>query len=79
MTPEEYRTARNIIVECVLATDMSRHFNELAIAPIKFATPVEERTFLLSIMLHASDISNPTRPFNTYSKWADAAISEFFS
>ena len=58
---------------------MSRHFNELAIAPIKFETPVEERTFILSLFLHASDISNPTRPFEIYEKWTDACLSEFFS
>ena len=58
---------------------MSKHFQELAIAPIKLETPVEERTFLLSLLLHASDISNPTRPFQIYAKWADAALTEFFA
>lgn len=32
----------------------------------------------LNILIHASDISNPTKPFNIYSKWADRVMEEFF-
>ena len=32
----------------------------------------------LEIIIHACDISNPTKPFNIYSFWADRVVSEFF-
>ena len=32
----------------------------------------------LEIFIHACDISNPTKPFNIYSFWADRVVSEFF-
>lgn len=33
----------------------------------------------LNIIIHASDISNPTKPFEVYSQWAEKVMAEFFS
>jgi hypothetical protein len=33
----------------------------------------------LNILIHASDISNPTKPFEIYTQWADRVIAEFFA
>jgi hypothetical protein len=33
----------------------------------------------LNILIHASDISNPTKPFTVYSQWADRVMEEFFA
>jgi hypothetical protein len=33
----------------------------------------------LNILIHASDISNPTKPFQIYQNWADRVMNEFFS
>jgi hypothetical protein len=33
----------------------------------------------LNILIHAADISNPTKPFEVYSQWADKVMSEFFA
>lgn len=32
----------------------------------------------MNIIIHACDISNPTKPFNIYSEWADRVMSEFW-
>ncbi len=32
----------------------------------------------MNIIIHASDISNPTKPFGTYSKWAERVMEEFW-
>lgn len=32
----------------------------------------------LNIIIHACDISNPTKPFEIYSKWADRVMNEFW-
>ena len=32
----------------------------------------------LEILVHACDISNPTKPFSLYTFWADKVVSEFF-
>ena len=33
----------------------------------------------LNILIHASDISNPTKPFNVYNQWADRVMAEFYN
>jgi len=33
----------------------------------------------LNIVLHSSDISNPTKPFHIYSQWAERVMEEFWS
>jgi hypothetical protein len=33
----------------------------------------------LNILIHAADISNPTKPFHIYSKWADKVMNEFWN
>ncbi len=33
---------------------------------------------IMNIIIHACDISNPTKPFDIYSKWADKIMSEFW-
>ena len=32
----------------------------------------------LNIIIHACDISNPTKPFNVYKNWAERVINEFW-
>lgn len=33
----------------------------------------------LNIIIHTCDISNPTKPFNIYSKWVDRVMEEFWN
>ena len=49
----------------------------------KIIENVKEKLFdvqqdFLEILIHACDISNPTKPFNIYSNWADKVVTEFF-
>ena len=37
----------------------------------------EQRLFMMEIMLHCADISNPYKPFEQCSKWADLVLFEF--
>jgi hypothetical protein len=41
------------------------------------ATYATQQEFL-NITIHACDISNPTKPFHIYSKWADRVMEEFW-
>ena len=38
----------------------------------------KNRLFLMELMLHSSDISNPFKPFVICAKWADLVAEEFF-
>ena len=36
------------------------------------------RLFIIELILHCSDISNPFKPFEMCAKWADLVMAEFF-
>ena len=36
------------------------------------------RLFVMELVLHCADISNPFKPFDICAKWADLVMSEFF-
>ena len=89
LSGQEKRDARKMMISLFLATDMTQHFEIFN----KFKTRVEsdqfgkdtdakaageDRQLLLDILLHASDLSNPARPFNLASKWGTAICEEFF-
>lgn len=65
---DEFKKIRNIMIGCVLGTDMSKHFAELG----KFKTRVQAEDFeptgqdkemTLHMLFHLADISNQTKPF----------------
>ena len=37
------------------------------------------RYFIMELLLHSSDISNPFKPFDICAKWADLVMAEFFA
>jgi len=39
----------------------------------------KNRVFIMELFLHCADISNPYKPFNICSRWADLVSQEFFS
>lgn len=81
---------RKMVIDMVLATDMSKHMSLLA----DLKTMVEakrvagsevllldnytDRIQVLQNLVHCSDLSNPTKPLNIYQKWVDRIMDEFF-
>ncbi|XP_029356509.1 cAMP-specific 3',5'-cyclic phosphodiesterase 4C-like isoform X2 [Echeneis naucrates] len=82
---------RKMVIDMVLATDMSKHMNFLA----DMKTMVEmkkvaslgvllldnysDRIQVLQNMVHCSDLSNPTKPLQLYRRWTDRIMDEFFT
>mmetsp|Transcript_28493 Transcript_28493/g.41419 ORF Transcript_28493/g.41419 Transcript_28493/m.41419 type:complete len:589 (+) Transcript_28493:95-1861(+) len=91
LNPHDHETARKIIVDSVLGTDMSRHFTSIATlkgrldsleknssaADPRSEWKGEEALFVLKFILHAADISNPAKKF--FVEWADLVLEEFFA
>jgi GAF domain-containing protein len=80
----EFKEFRSVMCSAILATDMSSHFNLLS----KFRDSVHssggwnpeqssDKLLLLSILLHAADLSNPTRPWEASRTWAGLVSQEF--
>lgn len=80
LKPEEFRTFRTLMIQCVLGTDMVKHQQHLVEAQNKLshADLSQEKNVVLPIFTHAADISNLTRPFEVSKQWSTRVLQEFF-
>ncbi|OMJ69480.1 hypothetical protein SteCoe_32792 [Stentor coeruleus] len=76
-----YRKYRQKIISLVLATDFSKHFKDIAKLKLiyKDMNAEKNKDFMLRIFMHAADISNSTRKWDSYLNWAQLVIQEFFT
>jgi hypothetical protein len=84
-----YKKFRKEMIACVLATDMTFHNDYLEFLK-KYSkknntdTNNEEKKSsneyqnYMNVLIHSSDISNPTKPFDIYFKWAELVVKEFY-
>lgn len=74
------REFRTLIIEMVIATDMSTHFQQIK----NLKTLLNHQDFSvdkqkgLSYILHSADISHPSKIFNLHQKWTLLLMEEFF-
>ncbi|KAF7726650.1 3',5'-cyclic-nucleotide phosphodiesterase [Apophysomyces ossiformis] len=83
----DYHEFRKVIVNSVLATDMSLHADYVAKikdqalrlrnCSMDELNCEEERLLLCSAIIKCADISNVTRPFSHGAKWAEHLVEEF--
>ncbi|XP_051154115.1 uncharacterized protein LOC127277220 isoform X3 [Leptopilina boulardi] len=82
LDPTTYRTVREGIIRCILATDMARH-NEILgqftdVIPEFDYTNKAHINLLSMILIKVSDISNEARPIEVADPWLDSLLQEFF-
>ncbi|KAH8402395.1 hypothetical protein KR009_011824 [Drosophila setifemur] len=85
---ETYKSARSTIIDMILATEMTRHFEHLAKFVSVFggeelreqmAQSEEETSILMRRMLiKVADVSNPARPMQFCIEWARRIAEEYF-
>nr|XP_049463365.1 high affinity cAMP-specific and IBMX-insensitive 3',5'-cyclic phosphodiesterase 8 isoform X4 [Anopheles coluzzii] len=84
-----YKLARSIIVDMILATEMTRHFEHLAKFVSVFGTDVESKDplppdnddnqiLVRRMLIKCADVSNPTRPLKFCVEWARRIAEEYF-
>ncbi|KAK3083428.1 hypothetical protein FSP39_022327 [Pinctada imbricata] len=79
LSREEYREFRTLVIEMVLATDMSFHFQQLKNMKNLLGMPENiDKPKALSLVLHCADISHPSKDWNLHSRWTDQLLEEFF-
>jgi hypothetical protein len=80
LKPEEYRTFRTLMIQCVLGTDMVKHQQHLVEAQNKLSQQdlSQERSLVLPIFTHAADIGNLSRPYDVSKQWSQRVLLEFF-
>ena len=84
-----YKQIRKEMISCVLATDMAFHNNYVNFLKEKLNDiknendkkkedkPNDYQNYL-NLLVHSADISNPTKPFDIYFKWAKLVVTEFY-
>jgi hypothetical protein len=76
----EYKRIRKQMISCVLHTDMSYHKGSLD-SMNKILNQNDEnidQQEYMNLILHSADISNPTKKFEIYYKWAELVVEEFY-
>ncbi|XP_024908747.1 cAMP-specific 3',5'-cyclic phosphodiesterase 4D isoform X7 [Cynoglossus semilaevis] len=91
LTKKQRQSLRKMVIDIVLATDMSKHMNLLADLKTMVETKkvtssgvllldnYSDRIQVLQNMVHCADLSNPTKPLQLYCQWTDRIMEEFYS
>ena len=81
----EYKKIRKQMISCVLTTDMSHHNESLDFMKNYLNENNRNSEFIeknrqkfMNLVIHSSDISNPTKNFDVYFKWAQLVVEEFY-
>ena len=75
-----YEKMRKKMIACVLSTDMfyhSEHIQFMKDFIEKKKNNSEDHQQFMNLLIHSADISNPTKSFNIYLKWAKLVFEEF--
>ncbi|XP_037712968.1 high affinity cAMP-specific and IBMX-insensitive 3',5'-cyclic phosphodiesterase 8 isoform X2 [Drosophila subpulchrella] len=85
---ETYKSARSTIIDMILATEMTRHFEHLAKfvsvfggeEPREHNPQTDEETSILMrrMLIKVADVSNPARPMQFCIEWARRIAEEYF-
>jgi hypothetical protein len=78
----DYKIFRKQIISCVLGTDMANHNKNVdfmkKVLKEDYTKTEEDKLNYMNLLVHSADISNPTKIFSTYYKWAKLVVEEFY-
>ncbi|XP_036377095.1 calcium/calmodulin-dependent 3',5'-cyclic nucleotide phosphodiesterase 1A isoform X2 [Megalops cyprinoides] len=79
LSKDDWRELRTLVVEMVLATDMSCHFQQIKAMKNSLQQPEGiDKPKALSLLLHTADISHPAKNWNLHHRWTTSLLEEFF-
>uniref|UniRef100_V9KHD5 Phosphodiesterase n=1 Tax=Callorhinchus milii TaxID=7868 RepID=V9KHD5_CALMI len=90
LSKKQRQMLRKMVIDLVLATDMSKHMSLLADLKTMVETKkvtssgvllldnYTDRIQVLRNMVHCADLSNPTKSLELYRQWTDRIMDEFF-
>eukprot|EP00842_Homolaphlyctis_polyrhiza_P004631 jgi/Hompol1/5169/HPOL_004197-RA len=85
LSRSDFKAIREIVIDLVLATDLTQHFTLLSMFKAKVASSEtfdpdvrEDRMLLYKIMIKCSDVSNPSKEMSLYEPWCRLISSEFY-
>uniref|UniRef100_UPI00358F0D58 dual specificity calcium/calmodulin-dependent 3',5'-cyclic nucleotide phosphodiesterase 1A-like n=1 Tax=Myxine glutinosa TaxID=7769 RepID=UPI00358F0D58 len=79
LSKDDWREFRVLVVEMVLATDMSGHFQQIKLMRNGIQQPEGlDKPKAMSLMLHTADISHPAKVWDLHHRWTSSLLEEFF-
>ncbi|XP_026314494.1 calcium/calmodulin-dependent 3',5'-cyclic nucleotide phosphodiesterase 1-like isoform X2 [Hyposmocoma kahamanoa] len=80
LSRDEFREFRTLVIDMVLATDMSFHFQQLKNmrSLLSLAEPSIDKSKATSLVLHCCDISHPAKRWDLHHRWTMSLLDEFF-
>ncbi|CAH0726160.1 unnamed protein product, partial [Brenthis ino] len=80
LSRDEFREFRTLVIDMVLATDMSFHFQQLKNmrSLLSLAEPTVDKSKAASLVLHCCDISHPAKRWDLHHRWTMSLLDEFF-
>lgn len=80
LSREEFKELRTLIIDMVLATDMTYHFHQLKLMRtlLTIQEPSIDKSKALSLVLHCCDISHPAKHWDVHHRWTMLLLEEFF-
>ncbi|KAM9342331.1 dual specificity calcium/calmodulin-dependent 3',5'-cyclic nucleotide phosphodiesterase 1A [Pholidichthys leucotaenia] len=79
LNKDDWRELRALVIEMVMSTDMSCHFQQIKTMRNTLSqTPSIDKVKVLSLMLHAADISHPAKAWPLHYRWTQCLMEEFF-
>ncbi|XP_057707545.1 dual specificity calcium/calmodulin-dependent 3',5'-cyclic nucleotide phosphodiesterase 1A isoform X2 [Corythoichthys intestinalis] len=79
LNKDDWRELRALVIEMVMSTDMSCHFQQIkSMRNIPAQPHSVDKVKLLSLMLHAADISHPAKSWQLHYRWTHSLMEEFF-
>ncbi|NXF31967.1 PDE1C phosphodiesterase, partial [Nyctibius bracteatus] len=79
LSKDDWREFRALVIEMVLATDMSCHFQQIKAMKNALQQPEGiDKPKALSLLLHTADISHPAKAWDLHHRWTTSLLEEFF-
>lgn len=85
MPTEDFDRIRQIMIDCVLATDMTMHMKEFSNLKNRVTMPdyslsnEKDKLAVIKYAFHLADISNPIKQWDLCKDWTDLLFVEFFA
>ncbi|XP_045910933.1 calcium/calmodulin-dependent 3',5'-cyclic nucleotide phosphodiesterase 1A [Micropterus dolomieu] len=79
LNKDDWRELRALVIEMVMSTDMSCHFQQIKTMRNALTQTLSiDKVKVLSLMLHAADISHPAKAWPLHYRWTHSLMEEFF-
>merc|ERR1719220_669752 len=91
LSAKQRTSFRKMVIDMVLATDMSKHMSlladlktmvetkKVACSGVLLLDNFPDRIQVLQNLIHCCDLSNPTKPLPLYTEWVDRLMEESFN